>query len=118
VWRAAPNLAGCGKTPGAVSNPPVPPKASSLFGHNAAALLPHRSSFRRNIRARSGHRGFFRNLFKEDREPPECNMGQHGMMVELADTADLKSMSRSAGNDGRDALKVGELFALVFTTRA
>ena len=57
-------LTGCGKTPGVVSNPPVPPKASSLFGHNATALLPHRSSFRRNIRARSGHRGFFRNLLK------------------------------------------------------
>ncbi|MEO6835283.1 MAG: hypothetical protein ABI231_05180, partial [Candidatus Tumulicola sp.] len=39
-----------------------PPKASSLFGHNAPALLPHRSSFRRIIRARSGHREFFRNL--------------------------------------------------------
>src|SRR5450631_3883914 len=47
------------KPPGAVSNPPVPPKASSLLGHNATALLPHRFSFRRSIRARSGHRGFF-----------------------------------------------------------
>ena len=53
------------KTPRAVSNPPVPPKASSLFGHNATALLPHRSSFRRNIRARSGHGEFFRNLLED-----------------------------------------------------
>jgi hypothetical protein len=27
-------------------------------------LLPHRSSFRRNIRARSGHGEFFRNLLE------------------------------------------------------
>jgi len=31
------------------------------------------------------------------------------MMVELVDTADF-IWSRSAGNDDRDALKVGELF--------
>ncbi len=38
----------------AVSDPPVPPKASSLFGHEATASLPHRSSFRPNIRTRFG----------------------------------------------------------------
>ncbi len=61
-YRLLRGLAGCGKTPGAVSDPPVPPKASSLFGHEATASLPHRSSFRRNIRTRSGHREFFRIL--------------------------------------------------------
>jgi len=39
LWHDGTDLTGCGKTPRAVSNPPVPPKASSLFGHNAAALL-------------------------------------------------------------------------------
>jgi hypothetical protein len=35
------------------------------------------------------------------------------MMVELADTADLnETLSRSAGNDDRDALNIGELFAV------
>ncbi len=55
-------LTGCGPPSAAVSKPPVPAKASLPFGHNAAALFPHRSSFRRNIRARSGDRGLFRNL--------------------------------------------------------
>ncbi len=61
---AVADLTGRGKTSAAISNQPVPPKTSSLFGHNATALLPHHSSFRRNIRARSGHRGFSRNLLE------------------------------------------------------
>ncbi|MHB8196571.1 MAG: TolC family protein, partial [Vulcanimicrobiaceae bacterium] len=61
---AVADLTGRGKTSAAISNQPVPPKTSPLFGHNATALLPHHSSFRRNIRPRSGHRGFSRNLLE------------------------------------------------------
>jgi hypothetical protein len=44
--------------PIARSKPPVPPNTSLLFGHNAMALLPHRASYRRNIRLRVGQRAY------------------------------------------------------------
>jgi hypothetical protein len=44
--------------PIARSKPPVPPNTSLLFGHNATALLPHRASYRRNIRLRIGQRAY------------------------------------------------------------
>jgi len=46
------------KLPGSSRTRPAPPKASSLFGHNATPLLPHRFPFRRNIWARSRTRRF------------------------------------------------------------
>jgi hypothetical protein len=36
-----------------------------LFGHNATALLPHRASYRRNIRLRIGQRAYSDRLLDE-----------------------------------------------------
>ena len=47
-------LGACRSMPIARSKTPVPPNTSLLFGHNATALLPHRASYRRNIRLRIG----------------------------------------------------------------
>jgi hypothetical protein len=44
--------------------PPVPPNTSLLFGHNATALLPHRASYRRNIRLRIGQRAYSDRLLE------------------------------------------------------
>jgi hypothetical protein len=54
VWA----LGACRSMPIARSKPPVPPNTSLLFGHNATALLPHRASYRRNIRLRIGQRAY------------------------------------------------------------
>jgi len=46
LLRACPHLrilGACRSMPAARSKPPVPPNTSLLFGHNAAALLPHRA---------------------------------------------------------------------------
>jgi hypothetical protein len=51
-------LGACRSMPIARSKPPVPPNTSLLFGHNATALLPHRASYRRNIRLRIGQRAY------------------------------------------------------------
>src|ERR1035438_1792349 len=51
--------------PIARSKPPVPPNTSLLFGHNATALLPHRASYRRNIRLRIGQRAYSDRLLGE-----------------------------------------------------
>ena len=51
--------------PIARSKPPVPPNTSLLFGHNATALLPHRASYRRNIRLRIGQRAYSDRLLDE-----------------------------------------------------
>jgi hypothetical protein len=51
--------------PIARSKPPVPPNTSLLFGHNATALLPHRASYRRNIRLRIGQRAYSERLLAE-----------------------------------------------------
>jgi hypothetical protein len=50
--------------PIAHSKPPVPPNTSLLFGHNATALLPHRASYRRNIRLRIGQRAYSDRLLE------------------------------------------------------
>jgi hypothetical protein len=46
------------------SKPRVPPNTSLLFGHNATALLPHRASYRRNIRLRIGQRAYSDRLLE------------------------------------------------------
>src|ERR1035438_9424010 len=56
--------------PIARSKPPVPPNTSLLFGHNATALLPHRASYRRNIRLRIGQRAYSDTLLGACRSMP------------------------------------------------
>jgi hypothetical protein len=58
VMRDDRQLGACRSMPIARSKPPVPPNTSLLFGHNATALLPHRASYRRNIRLRIGQRAY------------------------------------------------------------
>jgi hypothetical protein len=58
-------LGACRSMPIARSKPPVPPNTSLLFGHNATALLPHRASYRRNIRLRIGQRAYSDRLLAE-----------------------------------------------------
>jgi hypothetical protein len=53
--------------PIARSKPPVPPNTSLLFGHNATALLPHRASYRRNIRLRIAQRAYSDKLIDDRR---------------------------------------------------
>jgi hypothetical protein len=50
--------------PIARSKPPVPPNTSLLFGHNATALLPHRASYRRNVRLQIGQRAYSDRLLE------------------------------------------------------
>ena len=63
--------------PIARSKPPVPPNTSLLFGHNATALLPHRASYRRNIRLRIGQRAYSDRLLEKPPERPLWGTFRH-----------------------------------------